>query len=151
MAANMHPVGNTSYSRGFTLKQVKIIGIDSDGLASCDDSTGNLHAVRTDITRAKGNIPQVGENWIITKDLGAWTFGAIINYQPQQGRVTLLPGNSSVAVVFPNPEPDASYGMLLTPSFNTTVWYTGRTTTGFNINTSSTSGSNQNVTWQLVR
>ena len=41
---------------------------------------------------------------------------------------------TSVAVTWPRTEVDTSYGVLATPSWNTTVWCSARTTTGATIN-----------------
>jgi hypothetical protein len=41
---------------------------------------------------------------------------------------------SSVAVTFPRTEVDASYGVVATPNWGTTVWVTNKTTTGCTIN-----------------
>lgn len=43
-------------------------------------------------------------------------------------------GASSVAVTFPRAEVDASYGVVATPSWGTTVWVTAKSTTGCTIN-----------------
>jgi hypothetical protein len=146
----MKPVHATSYSRGFTYKPVKIVGI-ANGVASCDDSSGNLHDVPTSLSRAKGAPPQVGERWIICQDLGVWTFFAILNYAPNRGIATILNGHTSVNVTFANPEPDSSYGVQLTPTWSTAVWYTGWSTTGFVIHCGTAPGADSPVTWNLVR
>lgn len=41
---------------------------------------------------------------------------------------------TSVPVTFPRAEVDASYGVVVTPSWNTTVWVTNKTTAGCTIN-----------------
>lgn len=41
---------------------------------------------------------------------------------------------TSVAVTFPRAEVDASYGVVATPSWGTTVWVTAKSTTGCTIN-----------------
>jgi hypothetical protein len=41
---------------------------------------------------------------------------------------------SSLTVTFPREEPDARYGVSVTPSWDTTVWVGTKTTTGCTIN-----------------
>ncbi len=41
---------------------------------------------------------------------------------------------SSVAVTFPRTEVDTSYGVCATPSWSSTVWISGKTTTGCTLN-----------------
>jgi len=46
----------------------------------------------------------------------------------------LATGATTVLVTFPRAEVDTAYGVLVTPSWNTTVWVTGKTTTGCTVN-----------------
>lgn len=48
--------------------------------------------------------------------------------------VAVTTAATSVAVVFARTEVDASYGVVATPSWGTTVWVTNKTTTGCTIN-----------------
>ena len=43
-------------------------------------------------------------------------------------------GAGNVAVTFPRSEVDTNYGVNATPSWNTTVWVTAKSTTGCTIN-----------------
>lgn len=56
------------------------------------------------------------------------------------GLVTILDTTSSIAVTFTVPMPDANYGISLSPANNTLPFWSSRTTTGFTINRSGTSG-----------
>lgn len=49
------------------------------------------------------------------------------------------------------PEPDASYGVEVTPQWNTTAWVTAKATTGFRINFGTAPGVDSAVDWFLVR
>jgi len=48
--------------------------------------------------------------------------------------ITVTAGATSLLVTLPEAEPDASYGVLVVPSWNTTVWVTNKTTSGFTVN-----------------
>ena len=67
-----------------------------------------------------------------------------------RGQATLNAGIGSLVVSFPTVEPDASYYIQLTGNGNNTLWVTNKTTTGFTINRSSTTGT-RIVDWLLVR
>lgn len=66
------------------------------------------------------------------------------------GQATLNAGIGSLVITFPTAEPDASYYIQLTGNGNNVLWVTNKTTTGFTINRSSTTGT-RIVDWLLVR
>lgn len=69
-----------SESHGFAWKGVTVRSVNTDTrLALVIDDLGKRMEVRCDIIRAKGNLPEPGEQWIIDRSLGIWTFAAIIN------------------------------------------------------------------------
>jgi hypothetical protein len=54
---------------------VTVSAITDDGLtAICTDRTGVEVRVPLFWQRAKGFLPQVGENWLVSQDVGQWTF-----------------------------------------------------------------------------
>jgi microcystin-dependent protein len=68
-----------STGHGFAWQPVWVRSVDHDTrLAVCTDQFGKDLSVRCDIMRAKGNLPDPGEQWIIEKPYGQWIFGAII-------------------------------------------------------------------------
>lgn len=75
----VHP-GTSSV--GFAYKSVVITGITDDDRATCRDNFGREITVRTDVQRAKGLKPKVGENWFICRDFGGWTLAAVLGYDP---------------------------------------------------------------------
>lgn len=54
-------------------------------------------------------------------------------------------GATSVAVTFPRTEVDTAYGVAATPNWGTTVWVTGKTTTGCTINFGTAAGASASV------
>jgi len=48
--------------------------------------------------------------------------------------VTVTAGFTSISVTLPEPEPDTNYGVIVTPGWDTSVWITDKTTSGFTIN-----------------
>ena len=71
------------------------------------------------VQRAKGQAPSVGEQWLITKDLGPWAFAAIMNNPAQSnGFVSLdiAPGGDTD---FPTGTENAVLMVLGPPGFTT--------------------------------
>jgi hypothetical protein len=63
---------------GFSQLSCRVMSVQND-MATVRDQLNRQIDVRRDIARAKGGLPQVGEQWIISRDLlGDWTFAAII-------------------------------------------------------------------------
>lgn len=70
---------------GFDVKTVRIDEIIPNGgrpLAICRDPNGATLQVSLRVRRAKGGWPQVGEQWILTREFGAWSFAAIVGGDP---------------------------------------------------------------------
>lgn len=64
-------------SGGMPWLEVIVIEVDEvKKIAHVIDNFGESHRVRTDILRAKGPAPEVGERWILDRALGHWTFAA---------------------------------------------------------------------------
>lgn len=65
----------------WTQRLVQIEEINGD-LADCIDEMGRHVTISTLFQRAKGAKPRVGEQWIIDRAFGRWSFAAIVNAQP---------------------------------------------------------------------
>jgi hypothetical protein len=72
-------VNRNTHSVGVTTRQVTIASITPDGsTAVCIDKTGVEVRVPMYWQPSKGQPPAVGENWILTQDLGQWAFSMIV-------------------------------------------------------------------------
>jgi hypothetical protein len=70
--------GPATYGIGWTIKQVVIREVLADkGIALCVDTEGQYIEVRTGLQRT-GIKPKVGQSWLVDRDMGVWTFGALI-------------------------------------------------------------------------
>jgi hypothetical protein len=78
-AQSVHPGTD---SLGFSHKTVIVTGLTDDGRYVCRDNFGREVTVRGDVQRAKGARPQVGEHWMISRDLGGWTLAACLSVPP---------------------------------------------------------------------
>ncbi len=79
---------------------------------------------------------------------------------PTQLRVITTRGNknisvglnaTSISVVFASSEADTSYEITTNPSWNSTTWYTSKTTTGFTINFNTAAPAGATVDWHIER
>lgn len=76
MAGKVNP---NTHSVGVSTRQVTIASITPDGsTAVCIDKTGVEVRVPMYWQASKGQPPAVGENWILTQDLGQWAFSMIV-------------------------------------------------------------------------
>lgn len=66
-------------TRGPITKTVEVVSVEGN-LALVRDANGTKHTIRTDIQRAKGELPQPGEVWIVGHDLGFLTFAAVVGF-----------------------------------------------------------------------
>jgi hypothetical protein len=72
-------VNSNTHSVGVSTRQVTISSITPDGsTALCIDKTGVEVRVPMYWQPGKGQPPAVGENWILTQDLGQWAFSMIV-------------------------------------------------------------------------
>jgi hypothetical protein len=60
-------------------------------------------------------------------------------------------GATSILITLPVTEPNNNYGVNVTPNWNTTVWVTGKTTTGFTVNFGTAAPSGAMIDWHLFR
>lgn len=58
---------------------------------------------------------------------------------------TVNSGATTLAVTFPRAEPDTAYGVTATPAWATTVWVTGKATTGCTVNFGTAPGADSTV------
>lgn len=108
MAAPVKPISANSLSVGHSTKLVQIISISPDGTtAICADRSGYEARVPMLSHRAKGLLPQVGENWIISKDIAqqdGWNFAQFIGGGPssfQVGPSDIQPGAVGASALAP--------------------------------------------------
>lgn len=70
----------------------------------------------------------------------------------QKGVNVLVPANStSIDISLPLTEPDTNYGVLVIPHWNTNIWVTGKTTTGFTINFGTAPTVDSSLDWFVFR
>lgn len=85
MAAGRQAVNGATLSVGLTTKLVTVQSISPDGkTAVCVDRQQTQVSVPMLLQRSKGVLPAVGETWLVTQDLGQWTFAAIAASDPSQ-------------------------------------------------------------------
>ncbi|MHB9023946.1 MAG: hypothetical protein ACYC7E_07170 [Armatimonadota bacterium] len=60
-------------------------------------------------------------------------------------------GATTYAVTFAVAEPDATYAVSVTPTWNTTVWVTNKATTGFTVNFGTAAPSGAKCDWIIIR
>jgi hypothetical protein len=128
MAAPRPAVNGSTLSVGFTTKLVTIQSISPDGkTAICTDRQNTQVAVPMLVQRSKGVLPAAGETWLVTQDLGQWTFAAIAAQSPDQFQTVAqssgvytgaeAPGTPSVGELWVN----SSLGNIVTV-WNGTNW-----------------------------
>jgi hypothetical protein len=85
MGQARQPVNGATTSVGFTTKLVTVQSISADGkTAICVDRQNTQVSVPMLVQRSKGVLPAAGETWLVTQDLGQWTFAAIAASSPSQ-------------------------------------------------------------------
>lgn len=77
MAAPRAALNPTTNSVGFTAKLVTVRSVSADGsTAVVVDRQNTQTSVTMLVQRGKGPLPAPGETWLISQDLGMWTFAA---------------------------------------------------------------------------
>jgi hypothetical protein len=72
----MGPGNSATHGIGWTVKQVKVRELVAGRkLALCIDDTGTYIEVTTAIHRT-GITPEVGQDWLIDRTYGTWSFAA---------------------------------------------------------------------------
>jgi len=66
-------------------------------------------------------------------------------------RLSVTAAATTKAVAFTREMPDTTYGIVATPSWNTTVYPTNRTTTGFTLNFGTAAPANATVDYVTFR
>jgi hypothetical protein len=127
MAAPKAPLSPNTLSIGISTRLIQIISISPDGtMAICADRSGYEARVPMYSQRAKGFLPQAGENWIISRDVAqqdGWNFLQFIG----SGEASFQPlGYSGGALVQSNasdPGTDLAGNAFLTG--HVTYWQSG--------------------------
>lgn len=79
MAASRPAVNGATTSVGLTARLVTVQSVSADGkTAVCVDRQATQVSVPMTVQRSKGVLPAAGETWMITQELGQWTFAAIV-------------------------------------------------------------------------
>jgi hypothetical protein len=128
MAAPRPALNGATTSVGFTTKLVTVQSVSADGkTAICVDRQNTQVSVPMMVQRSKGVLPVVGETWLVTQDLGSWTFAAISAQSPAQFQTVAqssgvytgatAPGTPSVGELWVN----SSLGNIVTV-WNGTNW-----------------------------
>ncbi len=68
-------------SNGLPWEVVTIVGIDGE-MAEVENHIGKTRRIPVAANRAKGAYPAEGERWVIDKQLGDWTFAAVLYRVP---------------------------------------------------------------------
>jgi hypothetical protein len=85
VTAGRQAVNGATTSVGFTTKLVTILSVSADGTtAVCVDRQNTQVSVSMMVQRSKGVLPAAGETWLVTQDLGTWTFAAIVAQSASQ-------------------------------------------------------------------
>lgn len=103
-------VNSATLSVGFTTKLVTVRSVSADGkTAVCTDRQNTQVSVPMLVQRSKGLLPAVGETWLVTRDLGQWTFAAFVAQSPGQFQA---PSSSSGVYTGATAPSDPSVGEL---------------------------------------
>jgi len=113
MAAPRPALNGATTSVGFTTKLVTIQSVSPDGkTAVCVDRQNTQVSVPMLVQRSKGVLPAAGETWLVTQDLGQWTFAAVVAQSPAQFQTVAqssgvysggtVPGNPTVGELWVN-------------------------------------------------
>ncbi len=65
--------------------------------------------------------------------------------------VAVTASATTLAVTFAQPEVDTSYGVTVTPNWNTTVWVTAKSVSGMTLNFGTAAPANATVDWHSFR
>jgi hypothetical protein len=85
MNAPRPAVNSSTTSVGLTSRLVTVQSISADGTtAVCTDRQHTQVSVPMLVQRSKGSLPVVGETWLLTQELGSWTFAAVVAQSPTQ-------------------------------------------------------------------
>lgn len=120
MAAPRPAVNGATTSVGLTTRLVTVQSVSPDGrTAYCVDRANTQVAVPMLIQPSKASLPAVGDTWLLTQNLGSWTFSAFVASSTGDfQRNTGAQGVHTGATAPTNPEPgelwvDSSNGNML--------------------------------------
>jgi hypothetical protein len=120
MAAPRQPLNPATHSVGLSAKLVTVRSISADGATAITvDRQGTQVAVTMLMQRSKAPPPAPGEMWIITQDLGTWTFAAFAAASPADLPAAAAPAVTASAAAPAAPAPgdlwvNAAQGNALT-------------------------------------
>ena len=131
----LSPVNTYGFNSTYTTQYALLIG---NIPANVYNYSGGLQVI------IDGNVPRIntqGSIYVsaagqINPSLGAFpniTNAMLQNYL-KGNNVAVAAGATSLAVSLPLTLPNTNYAVYVTPQWNTSVWVTGKTTTGFTIN-----------------
>ena len=83
-------------------------------------------------------------------DLSGLLYGRFILGQKGIG-VRVPAGSSYVDITLPREEPDANYGVVVVPYWETTYWISNKTKTGFRVNFGTTPTNDSYIDWFIFR
>ena len=103
--------------------------------------------------------PTVGTNTAITNAYSLFVNGGTAYFGGNVGfsnnvrgfNVGVTATSTTHTVTFPTAHADTNYAVMCTPSWNTTCYVTGKSTTGFTLNFGTASGATDTVDWFVVR
>lgn len=85
MGAPRQGLNPTTNSVGFTAKLVTVRSVSADGsMAVVVDRQNTQTSVSMLVQRSKGPLPAPGDTWLISQDLGMWTFAAFVGTSGSQ-------------------------------------------------------------------
>lgn len=117
----------TTNSVGFTAKVVTVASVSADGRTAVTVDRQNTQTqVSMLVQRSKGPLPAPGERWVITQDLGAWSFAAFVGSSPAD--FSAGPGGSGTLVTIsaqPPPSPRVNDVWLNGSQGNEALWWNG--------------------------
>lgn len=118
MAASINP------SRGFSVMAVTVEEVAPNGMALCVDQTGRNVQVSSTLMTAKGQLPQIGELWLIDKtQTGYWMFSAILKFSQIGSTITSSTGTPDDYTFTYPPKQGDIYYQVDASSYADTVWY----------------------------
>lgn len=102
----------TTHSVGFTAKLVTVRSVSPDGLtAVCVDRQNTQTQVPMLVQRSKGPLPAPGDTWLLTQDLGMWTFAAFVATSAAQFGAAAS-GSAQLVIISPAPPASPTPGQV---------------------------------------
>lgn len=109
---------------------------------------------RVDALANRAATPDIDEILFVAQDtrqLYVAVNGLWENVGPRRGQATIANPATTAVVTLSTAEPDVNYHVLLTPSYDTTVWWSGKQTGQFTVNVATAPAALGFVDWVLWR